>query len=109
MAALTVADIKTYLAIDNDGLDTEIGSLITAAAEYINQQTGKLYIGSTEIANDALYQQCQKLLVAHWIENRGDQLPGSFTDMKHAVNSIIRVISNSSDYTKEPPAGSDSD
>ena len=93
---LTIDDVKDYLRVDSDiEDDAQIAALITAAKEYIVNQTGKQYQDDMEVWNIAI-----KLLVAHWYENREITPSKSATlaEYPHSVSSIINHISLCSAY-----------
>ena len=96
--AVTLQQAKNFLKIDSDITEDDemITSLITAADEYIKNQTGK------KNNYDALYNQCILLLVAHWHENRTifAGKPGSLSQLPHSATALIQHIANCDAYSK---------
>lgn len=88
--------VKNYLKIDDDMTDDDIliTSLISAATEYITNQTGKQY------ANDKLWDICICLLASHWYDNRqlNPSKPGALSEFPHSVTAIINHIALCSNY-----------
>lgn len=106
---MTLEDLKTYLRIDGSDDDVLIQSLMTAASSYIKKTTGKTQIitGANEdgtpvladITTDELWCLTVKLMVAHWYENRGVEIPGTLTKISHSVDALINHIAMCGDYT----------
>ena len=94
--AVTLAQAKNWLKIDSDITDDDelITELISAANEYIADRTGKRNNGS------ALYDQCIKLLVCHWYENRAiySSKPGAINPIPHSADALIIHIAQCSRY-----------
>lgn len=105
---MTLDEVKLYLRVDSTDEDAGITALLAAATSYINQQTGKTkkITGTDEaglpvtiaIDTDDLYNLCIKLMVAHWYENRGVEIPGSLTRITHSVDALVNHISMCGDY-----------
>ena len=95
--AVTLAQAKNFLKIDSDITDDDelVQALIDAADEYIQNQTGK-----ANSNDDALYNQCIKMLVAHWYENRSiySPKPGTLSELPHSVTSLVQHIANCDAY-----------
>ncbi|WP_343337288.1 hypothetical protein TPELB_23560 [Terrisporobacter petrolearius] len=78
-----IKEVKNYLKIDEDAVDSEVESLIQAAKIFI-KNTG---VTITEILEqNELYILAIKILVTHWHENRepvgkADTLPFSLTSI----------------------------
>lgn len=93
---VTLAQAKNWLKIDSDITDDDelITELISAANEYIEDRTGKRNNGS------ALYDQCIKLLVCHWYENRAiySSRPGAINPIPHSADALIIHIAQCSRY-----------
>lgn len=108
MAALSLAEVKAYLRVDGNADDSEITAQMAAATAYIKGKLSKTeaflsVVDDTPtygpIAEDALFQQCVKLLVAHWYENRGVQATGvSVARYSHSVDAIVAHIEGCGDY-----------
>lgn len=104
---LTLDEIKLYLRAGDDD-DITIAALMAAATGYVNGQTGKTQVKTgvdadnlpvyDEIATDELYNQAIKLMVAHWYENRGVEVPGQLTRISHSVDALVSHISLCGDY-----------
>ena len=99
---MTLEEIKTYLRVDGTDDDTLISSLMLAAANYINGMTGKtkVMVGKVEgnIMADELYILTNKLIIAHWYENRGVEIPGNLTKISHSIDALVNHISMCGDY-----------
>jgi len=97
MAALSLATTKNYLRVTGSAEDTLITALMAAATDFLLQCTGKTkkVVGTTEtaITEDGLFQQAILILVAHWYENRAEQLPQTLNDVDYAVKALINHIS----------------
>ena len=73
---LSIEDMKIYLRVDADDEDSLIEAQMLAADKYISGKLSKsqVYLSTGEdgvkvygpLAEDVLYQQCIKLMVAHW-------------------------------------------
>lgn len=104
MAELTAADLKLYLRISGDAEDALITAQIAASTAYLMgklSKTVRLVEGGTDIQieNDPLFQQCIKLMVAHWYENREIEAAGvSLSQIPHTVDAILAHIEGCSDY-----------
>ena len=91
---MTLDDIKNYLKVDHGEDDALIQSLIAAARQYIEKQTGKIYKPDDEVWNI-----CIKLMVAHWYENRGIEVAGTIiARIGHTVDALINHIAMCGDY-----------
>lgn len=94
--AVTLEQAKNYLKLDSDIVEDDelITSLIDAAANYVEQSTGK------KNAGNPTYDLCIKLLVAHWYENRAiySAEPGAINDIPHSVTQLLIHIASSSAY-----------
>ncbi len=114
---MTLDEVKSYLRIDGTDEDVDISALMTAAALYITQQTGKTKVVVIDaetnkpavdsasglilfanITTDELYNTCNKLLISHWYENRGVEIAGTLTKISHSVDAIIQHIAVCGDY-----------
>ena len=82
---ITLEEAKSYLRVDTAAEDDLITSLISAAADYIRECTGKEDDGSP------LYELCEKILVAHWYEHR-EAVSGTVTDVPHTLQSLLNHI-----------------
>lgn len=65
--AVTLAQAKNYLKLDNDITDDDelVTSLISAAGDYVRRTTGKVNTGDN---TSQLYDLCIKMLVAHCVD-----------------------------------------
>jgi uncharacterized phage protein (predicted DNA packaging) len=105
---MTLDEAKLYLRVDGTADDALITGLITAAAKYIDGQTGKTQVKTGEvdgvatygpIAADALYITAQKLMIAHWYENRGVEVAGTIVArFSHSVDALVNHIATCGDY-----------
>ena len=88
---MEVDAVKTYLRIDDDMVDDDelSQSLMDAAVEYIQNQTGKHYT-----KDDNVWNVCIRLLVAHWYSNRtlNPTKPGNLSEFPHSVTALIHHI-----------------
>jgi uncharacterized phage protein (predicted DNA packaging) len=93
---MTLDDVKNYIKVDSDltNDDVLIQSLMTAAQEYIQNQTGKQY------NNDKVWDVCICLLVSHWYDNRqlNPAKTGNLAEYPHSVTALITHISLCSAY-----------
>ncbi len=104
---MTLDEVKLYLRVDGTADDALITGLITAAAKYIDGQTGKTQVKTGEvdgvatygpISADALYILANKIMIAHWYENRGIKIAGTLTDIPHSAEAIVQHIAMCGDY-----------
>ena len=97
--AVTLAQAKNYLKLDNDITDDDelVTSLISAADDYVRRTTGKVNTGDNQ---SQLYDLCIKMLVAHWYENRAvySKKPGAINVIPHTVTALLTHIAQCSDY-----------
>lgn len=109
MPALTLAEVKTFLRVDDDAEDDLLTAQITAAQTFVCGKLSKtrrlLRNGSEEpeyeeITNDELYKHAVKLLVAHWYENRAVEAAGNKTvgKISFTVDAILTHIETCGDY-----------
>jgi len=105
---MTVQEVRDYLRVDDTCSDLEIAGQMTAAMELINGQTGKTRCKSgvgedglpiyVAISESPLYNMAVKNLCAHWFENRGMEMLGTFTKTPLSVEAIIKQIAICGDY-----------
>ena len=106
---LSIEDMKIYLRVDADDEDSLIEAQMLAADKYISGKLSKsqVYLSTGEdgvkvygpLAEDVLYQQCIKLMVAHWYENRGVVVTGTIVaKIQHTVDAILTHIEGCGDY-----------
>lgn len=96
---MELQELKQYLRVEYEEDDSLISSLALSAQSYIKNKTGKTKIKLEAIETDDLFKTCVKMLVAHWYENRGNEVAGSITrKYSHAVDAIIDHISICEDY-----------
>ena len=97
---ITLEEAKVYLKVESNVTDEDglIFALISAASEYIQNATGKADNGSD------IYNLCEKILVAHWYENRGVATTANIIEMPHSVQAMLTHIKLSRAY----PESSDS-
>lgn len=90
---ITLAEAKSYLRVETamTAEDDLITGLIGAASDYIQECTGKADDGSS------LYSLCEKILVAHWYENRAVAASAT-TELPHSVQAMLTHIKLSGDY-----------
>lgn len=107
--SVSLADIKLYLRVTGDDEDALIAAQVTAAESYLLGKVSKTKRRAgidasgadifVEIADDPLFQQCIKLMVAHWYENREIEAAGvSLSQIPHTVDAILAHIEGCSDY-----------
>lgn len=100
---LSVDDIKLYLRVDGDAEDELIQAQLSAAEAYIAGKVSKTQrlVKDGEplaLADDGLYQQCVKLMVVHWYENRAIEAAGNRSPVHHTVDAILAHIEGCGDY-----------
>ncbi len=106
---LSIEDMKLYLRVDADDEDSLIEAQMLAADKYISGKLSKTQAlsGVSEtgektyvpLAEDPLYQQCIKLMVAHWYENRSVVATGTIAaKIQHTVDAILTHIEGCGDY-----------
>lgn len=100
---LTLEDLKLYLRITDEAENELISAQLAAAESYIKgkiSKTQRLSGGEPlSIEDDFLYQQCVKLMVAHWHENRAISVFGTtVTNIRHTVDAIVAHIEGCGDY-----------
>ena len=90
---ITLAEAKSYLRIETEmtAEDDLITGLISAASDYIQECTGKADDGSP------LYSLCEKILVAHWYENRS-VVASATTELPHSLQAMLTNIKLSGKY-----------
>ncbi len=107
--SVSLADVKLYLRVTGDDEDSLIAAQVTAAENYLLGKVSKtkrrvgtdasdvdIFVG---IADDLLFQQCVKLMVAHWYENRAVNVMGTnIVSIKHTVDAIVAHIEICGDY-----------
>ena len=94
MIVVTLEEAKVYLKVESNVTDEDelITALISAASEYIKNATGKADSGSQ------IYELCEKILVAHWYENRGVATTANIIEMPHTVQAMLAHIKLSAAY-----------
>ena len=93
---LTLEEAKLYLRVESNVTveDDLISALISAAADYIANATGKP-------DNDSeLYKLCEKILVAHWYENRSVATTANIIEIPHSVKAMMTHIKLASAYAE---------
>ena len=106
---LNIEDMKIYLRVDTDDEDSLIETQMSAADKYISGKLSKTQAlsGVSEtgektyvpLAEDPLYQQCVKLIVVHWFENRSVVAVGTIVaKIQHSVDAILTHIEGCGDY-----------
>ena len=105
---LSIEDMKIYLRVDADNEYSLIEAQMSAADKYISGKLSKtqVYLSTGEdgvkvygpLAEDVLYQQCIKLMVAHWYENREIVTAVASTGIQHTVDAILTHIEGCGDY-----------
>lgn len=100
---LTLDDVKLYLRVPDDTEDELIKSQLAAAEAYIAGKVSKTQrlVEDGEplaLADDELYQQCVKLMVSQWYENRAIEVTGNRSPVRHTVDAILAHIEGCGDY-----------
>ncbi len=94
---ITLKEVKEYARIDIDEDDQLLGTLITAAEEYLKNATGKEY-PETDADGNRINYELEKiylqLLIAHWYEQRsivgaGKGSGGVVEDFSFAARAIM--------------------
>lgn len=93
MDATFLAEIKSYLKIEDD--DPDIESIAAAAVEKCENETGKMFVPKSK-----LYSQAVKMITADWYDHRGVTTTENIKDMPLSTNvqSILNHIAISTDY-----------
>ena len=91
---ITLEEAKVYLKVESNVMEDDelITALISAASEYIQNATGKADSGSK------IYDLCEKVLIAHWYENRGVATTANIIEMPHTVQAMLTHIKLSGAY-----------
>lgn len=91
---ITLEEAKVYLKVESNVTEDDalISALIQAASEYISNATGKADEGLK------IYDLCEKLLIAHWYENRGTATTANIIEMPHTVQAMLTHIKLSGAY-----------
>ena len=91
---ITLEEAKVYLKVESNVTEDDelITALISAASEYIQNATGKADSGSK------IYDLCEKVLIAHWYENRGVATTANIIEMPHTVQAMLTHIKLSQAY-----------
>ena len=91
---ITLEEAKVYLKVESNVTEDDelITALISAASEYIQNATGKADSGSK------IYDLCEKVLIAHWYENRGVATTANIIEMPHTVQAMLTHIKLSGAY-----------
>ncbi len=91
---LTLEEAKLYLRVESNVTveDDLISALILAASEYVTNATGKVE------SDSEIIKLCEKILVAHWYENRGVATTANIIEIPHTVKAILSHIKLSSAY-----------
>ena len=101
--------LKKYLRVDTNDEDDLISTQLSAADKYISGKVSKTQalLGTSEtgektyaaLTEDPLYQQCVRLMVSHWYDNREIVAKGTIvTGIQHTVDAILAHIEGCSDY-----------
>lgn len=96
--------LKQHLRIDGNEEDELIQSYVEAAGLLLRRETGKNYVLSAgeyvDIAEDGLFQQAVKMLVAHWYECR-QPIATAAAEVPFAVTYLASQIALGSAYYAE--------
>lgn len=86
--------VQEYLKLD-DYKDTVLNSIVSAAIEKCEEETGKAFN-----ENKQLYCQAVKMITAEWYDHRGTTTAAQFKELAAPVNvrSILNQIALSPDY-----------
>lgn len=108
--------LKQHLRIDGTEEDDLLESYVEAASLLLRRETGKNYVLSdgsyVDIESDGLFQQAEKMLVAHWYENR-QPIVTAAEEIPFAVTHLASQIALGGAYYAEneapdvPPAEPD--
>lgn len=93
---ITVEEAKAYLRLDADLTEDDelLAGLIQAAADFLEQTTGKAYSDERY-----LYRLAVKMLTAHWYENRSIySTKTNVNDLPVSLQAMINHISVASAY-----------
>lgn len=104
---MDLEQVKSYLRVDGFSSDADISALMIASASYIKRMTGKTKVmvdGSIrKIEEDETYNLACKIIIAHWFENRGVEVPGALNKITHSIDSLVTHIALCSDYINDNP------
>lgn len=93
---VTVEEAKAYLRLDADLTEDDelLAGLIQAAADFLEQTTGKVYSDDRQ-----LYVLAVKMLTAHWYENRSIySTKTNVNDLPVSLQAMINHISMAAAY-----------
>lgn len=103
--------LKQHLRIDGNEEDGLLQAYVEAADLLLRRETGKNYVLSdgeyVDIAEDNLFQQAVKMLVAHWYECR-QPLATAASEVPFAVTHLASQIALNGAYCAEAEEGEDS-
>ena len=95
--------LKQHLRIDGDEEDELLQSYVEAAGLLIRRETGKNYVvvdgEYTDIAEDGLFRQAVKMLVAHWYECR-QPIATATEEVPFAVTHLTSQIALGGAYSE---------
>jgi uncharacterized phage protein (predicted DNA packaging) len=80
---MDLPEVKSFLRVDSSADDEFITSLITSTDQYLKGS------GCDSTVNPELYAQAQKILIAHWYQNRTPALVGT---MSHLVDFSLQSM-----------------
>lgn len=80
---MELQEVKGFLRVDSSADDAFIESLIVSTDQYLKGS------GCDSTVNPDLYAQAQKILIAHWYQNRTPALVGT---MSHLVDFSLQSM-----------------
>lgn len=90
--SLDLDDLKMYLRVDIDDMDSEIEIMQKAAEQYLDNA------GVDVDSDNDLVNICVQILVMHWFENRGNTVVGETTSkLDYTLDNIITQLKYTSD------------
>lgn len=90
--SLDLDDLKMYLRVDIDDMDSEIEIMQKAAEKYLDNA------GVDVDSDNDLVNICVQILVMHWFENRGNTVVGETTSkLDYTLDNIITQLKYASD------------
>ena len=96
--------LKQHLRVDGNEEDELLQSYVEAASLLLRRETGKNFVlvngEYVDVAEDGLFQQAVKMLVAHWYECR-QPIATAATEIPYAVTCLASQIALNDAYCAE--------
>lgn len=104
MEPVTLEELKAFARVDLDHDDVLITSLGIAAREYVEQATGRQYVGSGSEPIPEKGKLAIMALAAHWYEFREPVIVSAVTTVPMHVRSLIHQLRDWSESCDEETA-----